>query len=358
MRFSARTLTYSTVTLLLSSCAYVIPPAQNAPRNNEVRGDMHRPQLNSVRPQSANTPAVSAQPMAQAPALPPVDAQTKAVAEATLPPASPMGERRVPLENQPFETASMGYEPIMNVPPRPAVKGPESTRDQLQSTQYELEQGRANAAAQRDALARDAAVEPSMLSNLPSVQPTPAAGVNAAPLAPLPSEALPPRVTVPVPAEIRRAPVATQPTSAITPPPTAAMMAESTLPPEPVFAPPVPLTAMQPVAAARSAPEITAAALPAAKPAAPKGDFDPLAAADLAPSAGPTVVAAAPVPVVPATAPAAKPAGSKGDFDPLAAADNAPVVTPQAVPMTVAPGGARYAASGLMAPSRYYTRRY
>lgn len=359
MRFSPSFLVVP-ILALLSGCAYVIPPEQNAPRNNEVRGDVRRPQLNSVRPQSALPPELmTAPPMqsaaASVPVMPAVDPQVQAAANAQLAAApvvktTPTAPRRVPVENQAFQVASMGYDPITNVPPRPAMSGPESVHDQMKATQSDLEKSRDNASTARDTLARDAAAEPSMLSDLPAVKP--AAGAKQAPLKPLsPMPEMPaaPSVTV-KPAAPANAPVS--PSSQVAPAQGAAQLVRvdppAALPASPEFAPPEPLGAIPPVRATN-----------VAMAPKPMGDFDPLAAANRPLPAPRNVIGQAAKSDEPtittASLAAPAPAPIRGDFDPLAAANNAPVAVPATGRATTA---SRPAQGGFLAPSRYYTRRY
>lgn len=220
MRFSTsflRIMILSAVSATAVGCAYVIPVDPNEPRNNEVMGDRHRPQLNNVRGKSAAVTRAQ-QEFAQVDSrdLPPTGAEgEREMASNDVRPivSTPASGRRVPSENQEFQVAAMGYPDINSVPPRPALTGPDSAKERLSGVKSTLEQDRANADASKEQLSKDAAAEPSMLSDLPKtdgvvppndpVKSAPSPGVQPMPPAviapaikPTSSNAYPQRVAV------------------------------------------------------------------------------------------------------------------------------------------------------------------
>lgn len=373
-----RFLALAGVSVLAVSCAYVIPNDPNQPRNNAVVGERHKPQMNTLVPQSSLAPGVN--PLVNAPQvaarnLPPVDAATQAAAEkelAAAPAAVSNMERRVPIENAEFQVSAAGYPPITSVPPRPVMAGPESAKERLGEVQSTLEQDRAAAEVSKEKLARDAAAEPSMLPApvrvdgvVPPADPvTVAPVVNGAATAP----AALPSVTIPTPEAVRPgvAPVANKPEK----PEAAAEPAADAVKPEvvgnfPVFpatpVPTAPVLVASPIALPPPAPLGRVAMVAPAVPAQPIPVIQPV----------PQVVAVAPAPVqVPAPVVSATPAAQvamavptaprrvRGDFDPLAVAD--PQSARVASPVTT--GGATtsssYAANRYLSPSRYAVRQY
>ncbi len=355
----------------LSGCAYIIPPDNNAPRNNTVVGAPHRPQLNNnVGPASAPSSSLNALPQPVAmnqPALPPVDAATQAQAEQEMAmnpaPAAPgANERHVPVENAQFQVAG-NYPALNSVPPRPAMGGPNSTRERLDDVQTNLIEERSNAITTKENLAKDAAAEPSMLSDLPKtdavvpandpvkITPIPAEKPAASAPEPKPVAKAAPQVSTEPVVEMKPVKVAAPRVITPAPQPTVTASSSEFLPPSPTFAPPAPRNGVviKPVAAAKAEP-LMPVATQAAMPA-------------------PVTVREVPVPAAvaytPAPAPAAAPVAiatnkgptiRKGDFDPLAAADNAPL----AAPATAVASGAKaaYVSSSYLAPSRYADRRY
>lgn len=393
MYISTSLLRLSTVVVLtavLSSCAYIIPEDPNVPRNNTVLGDMRKPQLNmnSAGAQTAATPRPVAMPTAAATPgesmnLPPVDAATQAQAEKVMAtqamqtnaPAPANNGRRVPVENQQFQVSSADFPPINSVPPRPAMTGEASAQSRLNETKASLEKDRAEAIESKETLAKDAAAEPSMLSDLPKtdkvvpandpVQVTPAIPHQESPLPPLTPAAapVPNSVTVPALRDVRQPiPVAPKPSVAAPLPP---------LPPQAVVPSPVPAAAPVAQAAPRIVmpAETVSAALPptpnfappaplGAYPAAPVVRMQPQPVAASAPVAMPPVIAA-PTMAAPASTPVAAanaPRVVAGDFNPLAVADHAPAPVASTTTQTASAYG--YANSRYIAPSRYADRRY
>ena len=371
---------------LLAGCAYVIPPEESVPRNNTVTGAPHRPQLNlsPSTPQGALPPRVemtlphapAAVAANEAPVMPPVDAATQAqaakemaaeVAPATSAPV--LNDRHVPVENSQFQVSANTYPSLNSVPPRPAIAGPESTKAHLTDVESTLEQDRAQAAASKETLARDAAAEPSMLSELPATDATAAPVAITPPVAPQPAA-----VTVPSPSQVRRAPaensapviphvsaepvVVTQPVAVASPRVVTPMamnvpnpsLSSASLPATANFAPPAPLGGMMPAPrVASAAPSVPVASAPI-QLKAPVENLPAVAVQELpAPASVPAPVAVA--------ASSKGPRVKQGDFDPLAVADNAPIAS-AASSTTVTSSNAAYASTGYLSPSRYADRRY
>lgn len=331
MRFTtqlAQFLALTALTSIISGCAYIIPEDPNQPRNNKVIGDTHRPQLNNaVGPQSMNKPRVAPQQMAQVQVndLPPVDAATQARAQQVM--ASNAGlpsDRRVPVENAQFQNgqfqvAAAEYPPINSVPERPIMYGPGSTQERLNAVQSDLQHRRDDAAAEKEALARDAAAEPSMLSALPKTDGVvpPSDPVNVAPV--VPQTAPLPAAVVPAPQQLR--PVV-KPSSMAAPLPPVANAAPACIPVAAVAPRPVPQK-LEPIVL--------------------KAPLEPIV---LTPP--PAEEAVAPV-TVPAPKPVAAVAKPRSDFDPMAVAANAPAAR--------AASAASYASNAYLAPSRYSDHR-
>ncbi|MFZ4541521.1 MAG: hypothetical protein ACOYNL_06890 [Rickettsiales bacterium] len=389
MRISQVALPFS-IALLLSSCAYLIPPDTNEPRHNTVLGAPHKPQLNvttiGVGPQSNNTvrdtmqvapqqvaameraAPVTAVTRSDLPNLPPVDPSTRAQAEREM---ASVSERRIPMENQ-FQVAANDYPDLHSVPARPTLNGPGSTQSRLIETKSYLEQDRTQSEISKAALSRDAAAEPSMLSELPATEGTipPNDPVVSLPMSqpvlnPIPAPAL-------APATIRNEPVSslrvTHPevvTNTYTAP-RIVMQAPTPPPPSPNFAPPAPLGAL---------PETQYAPAPATIAYAPKASvpvvYSPLpinANAQYAPAvtsvpvvAGTAVATRAQeVAIAELPAPAVTRASTarRGDFDPLAVADNAPITTHRSRNSNLYNAAPTDVSNGYIAPSRYADRRY
>lgn len=349
MRFTPVFVPLCVALTALGGCAFIIPPEENAPRHNTVLGAPRRPQLNlNLAPQSALParadvvaannaapaipsvdPAVAAQAQREIAA---VDAASQAVVASALPApgADGLGERRVPVENAQFQVAG-NYPALDSVPPRPQLTGPDSAAARLSATNADLERDRASANANADALARDAAAEPSLLNQVP------------------PASALPPAL-VPSPSEIRRPPndngASAAPAAAPSP-----VTVRTALPASAAFAPPPPNGNLARVEVAPP-PAVRAVNAPA-----------PVVAGARAPIIlRPPVetVAAVPPPVtlsIPAPAQRTGPNVKPGDFDPLATADNAPVASRTPLPDINAVVSPSYANNRYLAPSRYYERR-
>jgi hypothetical protein len=353
-RFPAftRIILASMVCVAASGCAYIIPPDQNAPRNNTVVGPVRKPQNNPANPRVVKPQAV-VNPKPVAEAYPPAAQAEQQVASLAAPVApvaalAVANERRVPPENA--QVAAAGYPPIDSVPPRPATEGPESVKQRMNDAQQSLEQGRATAAQSKEKLSQDLSAEPSMLSDMPKTQqavpsnesvrqPLPQSGANVQPVNAQPVAAAEQRIVV----------------STNQPP---------ALPPAPNLAPPPPpaggVAAMQPVSPQPvkdsvrqvSAPVLAAVApLPSVNVGLPPEQAAPEHIASVV--SGDTMTVAR-------THPATGVTVRKGDFDPLAMAEAAPaatnaapVVTQRAQPL--APSA--YVASRYMSPSRYYDQR-
>lgn len=355
----------------LAGCAYVIPPDENAPRNNLVIGNPHRPMLNGdghgpqkeedlPKPQSAIPPAKAEQQAAMA-GLPPVDEATKAQAAkeiatqaAQAPAVSALPEpRRVPEGNQQFQVAA-NDNALQSVPPRPDLSGPDSVKDRLTDTQETLQKDWDAANSTRDALARDAAAEPSMLPEAQKPVAAPAkAGTPVSDMRRTPAEnqsftvaALPepetPTATPQVAPEL--------PPQQITAPVVATNM-NTNLPNTPAFSPPAPLGAEYNYGNNAASPTVAAVKIPSENPQVASLSASPqeIAAAPL------PEVAAAPAPAPQVVANASMPAVNHGDFDPMAPVDAAPMT--QAKVTTTRLSGVAYASANYLAPSRYAARR-
>lgn len=376
-----------------SGCAYVIPPDQNAPRNNTVEGPMRKPQNNptnprAVKPQAAVNTAPSANPYSPVQSAAPAQAEQQmaslAVPAAPVPAMPTNSERRMPVENA--QVAAAGYPPIDSVPPRPATEGPESVKQRMNDAQQSLEQGRATADQSKQQLTLDVNAEPSMLSDMPRTQ-TPSA-VNPAPVQqPVMQPANPQPMQQPaVRPGANAQPVYPQPVAQVQPQPAPQQIMVSAnqppaLPPAPNFAPPPPAAgqsaALQPVkpqplqATVRQVPAPALAAAAPSKMPEPTGAMEPTSVAPLPsvnvglpPAAASTEVesvVSGDTMTVARTHPTTGVTVRKGDFDPLAAADNAPVVS-SAAPVSIdrtsaAAATSSYVANRYMAPSRYYDQR-
>lgn len=313
--------------------------------------------------------------------LPPVDEQVQARAAqemqgangalAPLPPVTPeeaaaaapaaggaemaMAPRRVPIENRAYHVASNDYPALQSVPPRPVMSGEGSSKADLTAVQSTLEKDRSAAMESKQTLARDAAAEPSMLSELPKTDGVvpPNDPINAVPMA-LPQPVMP--AGNPPVQEITPAPVA-KPAAAIESKPMAEAM------PLPVRVESIPAPVVASAAVVPAAQPVVVASVPPALPTAPH--FAPPAPLGAMPKV--EAASVAPLPTVPAQAievatlaPAAPVAASQpnvraGDFDPLAIVDNAPVAKTATrssyvpLPTTVA--------NRFIAPSRYVEYR-
>ena len=297
MKFSSVFVSFCSLAVL-AGCAYVIPPENNAPRNNTVMGGTHRPVLNN----------------GFASAAPSGDASQQASATG----APVIGDRRMPAENTPYQVSTnASYPSLTNVPPRPQMTGPDSAKARLNAVRSDLERDRNAAQVSRDALARDVAAEPSMLSPMPAM--------NAPAVSPLP-----PIVPLLGPQSRPGAYAApTGPSSYRT-----AMDRESIN-----FAPPAPLSAV----ATRAS--VSSRIVPAENPVDSASD---IAMRDL-PSPSMATISSA--------GNAVRPNVRKGDFDPLAVADNAPIGLAPMTITTNASGQRSYTSDGYFAASRYSGRR-
>lgn len=275
---------------LVSSCAFLIPPDPNMPRNNTVIGDPHRPQLNqnggapAMKPQaSLPAPTMAAMPMPQASPAP-VAQQQAMLAPAPVPPQY----RSVPVENeQPLQLAG-NYPPIDAVPPRPAMDGPDSSRQHLKDARSELESARDAAASSKAQLEHDAAGEPSM--------------TGVAPASPVPNTS-PPVSATPTGSAKPEQPTSS-PSSNAAPSQTQTPVAQASpvvvanaqrLPANSQFAPPTPKSGMVPATKSKAPESLMGRPLPTASASPTKtafadialkqGDFNPLAEDDAAAAA-------------------------------------------------------------------------
>lgn len=360
-----RTLLASMMCVAASGCAYIIPPDQNAPRNNTVVGPIRKPQNNPANPRMVRPQAaMSAKPVAEG--YPPVAQQEQRVASLAAPavPVAAMAaapttnDRRLPPEN--MQVGAAGYPPIDSVPPRPMTEGPESVKQRMNDAQQSLEQGRATAAQSKEKLSQDLSAEPSMLPDMskspqvvPAAEPArqPVPGANAQPLSAQPVAAAEQRIVV-----SSNQPPALPPAPNLAPPPPSAgrMAAAQAISPQPVKDSVRQVSA--PVLAAASptkAPEPLAAVapLPSVNVGLPPEQAAPEQVASVV--SGDTMTVARTHPVSGVTV-------RKGDFDPLAAADAAPIAASAAPVVTqrtqsLAPSA--YVASRYMSPSRYYEQR-
>ncbi len=187
--------------------------------------------------------------------------------------------------------SSAGFPPIDSVPPRPVLSGDNSAQSRLTTSKTNLENERASALEKKDALTRDVAAEPSMLSDLPKtdgvVPPNDPVGVTpAAPVAPSVNPApapLTPAVVVPRSGALAPSSSLTMPPPSL---PTAAAVQAAPAAPPLVVANVNPPPAMRPIILKRPAPALPPLKAPAsADGSANAGDFDPLAVADTAPVA-------------------------------------------------------------------------
>jgi hypothetical protein len=279
-----------------TGCAYIIPDEPNGPRHNEVLGERRKPEKNVtiIGPQTVVTPPAPAAPRQSQPQAAEPVASTE-----LAPPVAATPARRMPVENQQFQLSSAGFPPIDSVPPRPIISGDGSAQSRLDASKGGLESDRATALEQKETLARDAAAEPSMLSDLPKtdgvVPPNdPVRAVPMAPAAPSVNTAPVQRVApsaspIPLaPAVIPPRSGAPAPSSSLAPPP--APVAQSPAAPSPVMANASPQAPMRPIILKRPAPELPPLKSPSEATAFNAGDFDPLAVPDAAPVAAPTGV--------------------------------------------------------------------
>lgn len=384
-----RVLAAVVLSAVMSGCAYVIPPDQNAPRNNSVEGPMRKPLNNpanprAVKPQAAVTAVPGANPYSpvQSVAHGQGEQQMASLATPTAPVAVlSSNERRVPVENA--QVAAAGYPPIDSVPPRPATEGPDSVKQRMSDTQQSLEQGRATAEQSKQQLSRDVNAEPSMLSDMPKTQ---------APSAVSPAAVQQPANPQPIQQPLVRPgasvqPAYSQPVAQVQPQLVPQQIVVSTnqmpmLPPAPSFAPPPPTAGqsavLQPAkqqsqqATVRQVPVAIVAAASPSKMPEPIGTMEPTSVVplpavdvDLPPATASTEVesvVSGDTMTVARTHPAIGVTVRKGDFDPLAAADNAPVASSSAAPVGfershAAASNSSYVASRYMTPSRYYDQR-
>jgi hypothetical protein len=324
--------------LALASCAYFIPENPNTPRYNQVMGERHPPQENigSMRAgqQSASAPVepIYAEPIATAPVtgpddgyqppagLPPVDAQTKAIAQQRMQTAQnestvidrinpwssgaqPGEQRMVPMENQP--AVNNGDYPVLNeVPPAPSSSADAA---RLAKVRQQLEHDRLQSEVTTTKTLRDAQSDPSMLAPMPE----PTSSTVPAP-DPVSSAPLPPPINMD-----------SYNTAPVNVPPMNQVRSIASLPP-----PPAPLMAASPVANA----------------SAQSASIEPILLRQPAPIMAPEPPAyslnpppPSPVAMVPAS----------GSFDPMAGAP----------PITLKPPTQQASAQAYLPPSRYSYRR-
>lgn len=170
-----------------SSCAFLIPPDPNIPRNNTVAGEERRPQLNPggvpmlMRPEaSMQRPAVVAtsMPVPYTTSVSGAASPQVALAPAPVPPQY----RSVPVENEMALQLAGNYPPLNTVPPRPVMDGAGSTRQELKDTRSDLESSRDAAEASKQQLEQDTMDEPTQLNAVPtSGTPSPAPAAVPAP---------------------------------------------------------------------------------------------------------------------------------------------------------------------------------
>lgn len=273
MRLSSRR--YGIFMLLVATfsaggCAFLIPDNPSTPRYNSVIGERRVPKENMGMLKNGGAPAMSPgmpmtapEPMVQATplppvaaapstgapepimALPPVDAQTQRIADARLADEARQQGRSVPAEN--MQLASSDYPILSDVPPAPPVSGDASAAERLGNVRRELEQQRVVSEQAKTQLERDAAAEPSMLSDLPSPAssaaptPTPTMNVPASPVhrgiadlpPPPPLSAAPAPVPAMVPGAGAQAPIPMDqlPMGQAAPPPASAPIALTAVPP-------------------------------------------------------------------------------------------------------------------------------
>ncbi len=329
----------------LSACAYIIPPEQNEPRHNIVEGGIRKPMNNPTSDKRSdlnrNVSPMSApvQPVQQS-ALPPADVATQQRAQEILAASPVLGsERRIPVQNAQFQVSSNSYPAINSVPEAPVTTGPDSAQSRLKATQAELEVDRSKAVVAADTLAKDAAAEPSMLSELPKIDSVvpPADPIQAAPIIEQAPKVDPQQQSVVVPVKPVAAPIV------------AAQSASSVR----EFSAPAPLLsrAPEPLSLSVSEPVTPVVAAPANTSVAPVEKVAAVAPTETATPVvdQPMIVSSPlPAPVVAAQAPAPR----AGDFDPLAVADNAPISAPVSV-SSRAPLSSAYVVNRYIPPSRY-----
>ncbi len=376
----------------LSGCTYIIPPDPSTPRYNALMGERRAPMRNrmdrvpqqgsSLTSPTQETPFAATAPIMPAPVpevvvnnlppispaapvavanampeLPPVDAATRAAAERIDP-----SIRQIPTENSAYAVAENSFS---SVPTYAMPVGSDAPAARLNNVRRDLETERARADVARDALASDAAAEPSLLplpetrrpaGNVPVTQPvipqTPAPVVTS----PAPQTYLAPQYTpTPVTQPVAPAPAPQiaytqpQPGYIALPPPPPLMGAPEARPVAVAPAAPQP-TAMSPTTvavAASPAPVAMVNANPSPR------SFDPMAVAAANPSLPPiqlrapgsfpqtTVVAQAEPVTIAVTSPQPS---SLSSFNPMAAP-------------TAASAHGGYAGEGFIAPSRYAARR-
>lgn len=311
--------TLLTLSLSAGGCAFLIPDNPSTPRYNTLLGERRMPKENAGMMKNGAAPAavpsapiVPPEPMVQAAplppvanaapaaapepsmALPPVDPQTQRIADAQLADAAQAQGRSVPAEN--LQLASNDYPVLSEVPPAPPVSGDASAAQRLSNVRRELEQQRTLTEQAKTQLERDAAAEPSMLSELPN----PSASSASVP-APLATPAL------------HAAPVVSSPNRGI---------ADLPPPPPPLKAAPAPMPAPAPAPGAQA--PIPMDQLPMGQAAPPPAAPLPIASAPAAPA--PMPLSVAPAPAAPSPAQTAglapiqlRPPGSAPQgFDPMA----------------------------------------
>lgn len=183
----------------ISACELIVPPDRSVPRYNTVNGEKRRPELNPGGAEyqgdnsqqnrvaamnsvyygaAAPVQATSAAPVAPLPEAP-KDGDTK-VAEV------PSSERHRPSENA---AASMtvataatplvasnelaplpdGYPDLHTTPEKPGIAAVDNTKQRSIAIRSEMEYERDTTAAAREQVVKDAAAEPSLLANPPSL---------------------------------------------------------------------------------------------------------------------------------------------------------------------------------------------
>ena len=266
---------------LLPACAFIIPEDPNMPRNNKVEGEVRQPILNTNggAPQSFNRlqSAPTQERMIDVPPVATSDQSVDASALANMRPAAGSDTRPVVMnpvrtvvvqpsaasqslppavitpnpalqDNAAYQVGAAGYPSLHAVPERPVTEGDASSQEQLRRARAALEADRVEALESKVRLDADAAAEPSLLNEMPSVAPAPAA--NPQPMAPQSA------IRPPTPAQqaANMAPAAGgNPAAPIGITLAAVDMRAPYLPASPVFAPPAPLASRNPAPVAATA---------------------------------------------------------------------------------------------------------
>ncbi len=184
--------------LFLPACSLLIPENPSAPRYNSVLGPPRAPQLNPDRGPGPQSQAPAPMRITETTAMnfPPVDAQTQSRAQEIMasdvpPPAAlPVSDqaplaRRMPEEN--MTVAQSSYPDLHSIPPTP----PAGEEERLSRIRAQLEADRMAAGAAKNKLAADAAAEPSLLNEMPSIQAIPPVNRTPMPAAPMPQSQAP-----------------------------------------------------------------------------------------------------------------------------------------------------------------------